>query len=68
MHPQVVDGDDDDGQCSASEGSTVDGLSNGEPAELVPDVEVIKEPHDCFTPGKFSNIHLTVASNHIIGK
>uniref|UniRef100_A0A3B5RAI4 Sodium channel protein n=1 Tax=Xiphophorus maculatus TaxID=8083 RepID=A0A3B5RAI4_XIPMA len=47
----VVDGDDDDGQCSASEGSTVDGLSNGEPAELVPDVEVIKEPHDCFTPG-----------------
>uniref|UniRef100_A0A3B5MZA6 Ion transport domain-containing protein n=1 Tax=Xiphophorus couchianus TaxID=32473 RepID=A0A3B5MZA6_9TELE len=35
----------------ASEGSTVDGLSNGEPAELVLDVEVIKEPHDCFTPG-----------------
>ncbi|XP_032424468.1 sodium channel, voltage-gated, type I-like, alpha isoform X2 [Xiphophorus hellerii] len=47
----VVDGDDDDGQCSASEGSTVDGLSNGEPAELIPDVEVIKEPHDCFTAG-----------------
>uniref|UniRef100_A0A096ME75 Sodium channel protein n=1 Tax=Poecilia formosa TaxID=48698 RepID=A0A096ME75_POEFO len=34
---------------STSEGSTVDGLSNGEPAELVPVVEVIKEPHDCFT-------------------
>uniref|UniRef100_A0A3B3YRK9 Sodium channel protein n=1 Tax=Poecilia mexicana TaxID=48701 RepID=A0A3B3YRK9_9TELE len=32
-------------------GSTVDGLSNGEPAELVPVVEVIKEPHDCFTAG-----------------
>ncbi|XP_016524183.1 sodium channel protein type 2 subunit alpha-like isoform X2 [Poecilia formosa] len=47
----VVDGDDDDGQFSTSEGSTVDGLSNGEPAELVPVVEVIKEPHDCFTAG-----------------
>uniref|UniRef100_A0A087YGF8 Sodium channel protein n=1 Tax=Poecilia formosa TaxID=48698 RepID=A0A087YGF8_POEFO len=56
----VVDGDDDDGQFSTSEGSTVDGLSNGEPAELVPVVEVIKEPHDCFTAGKLSNIHLTV--------
>uniref|UniRef100_A0A3P9NNJ5 Ion transport domain-containing protein n=1 Tax=Poecilia reticulata TaxID=8081 RepID=A0A3P9NNJ5_POERE len=39
------------GKEYASEGSTVDGLSNGEPAELVPVVEVIKEPHDCFTAG-----------------
>ncbi|XP_054887667.1 sodium channel, voltage-gated, type I-like, alpha isoform X1 [Poeciliopsis prolifica] len=43
-------GDDNDGQSSASEGSTVDdGLSNGEPAELVLDVKVFKDPHDCFT-------------------
>ncbi|MED6257894.1 Sodium channel protein type 1 subunit alpha, partial [Ataeniobius toweri] len=44
--------DDDDGEFSASEGSTVDDQSNGEPAELVAhDLEEIKEPHDCFTAG-----------------
>ncbi|KAM4731897.1 LOW QUALITY PROTEIN: sodium channel, voltage-gated, type I-like, alpha [Anableps anableps] len=48
----VVDDDEDDGQFSASEGSTVESLSNGEPAEVVVnDLEIIKEPHDCFTAG-----------------
>ncbi|MED6278298.1 Sodium channel protein type 2 subunit alpha [Characodon lateralis] len=48
----AVDDDDDDGEFSASEGSTVDDQSNGEPAELVAhDLEEIKEPHDCFTAG-----------------
>ncbi|MEQ2267002.1 hypothetical protein XENORESO_000411, partial [Xenotaenia resolanae] len=58
--------DDDDGEFSASEGSTVDDQSNGEPAELVDhDLEEIKEPHDCFTAGcvqKFKccqvNVHM----------
>uniref|UniRef100_A0A3Q2G995 Sodium channel protein n=1 Tax=Cyprinodon variegatus TaxID=28743 RepID=A0A3Q2G995_CYPVA len=42
----------DDEQLSASEGSTVDDLSEGEPAELeFPVFNEIKDPHDCFTAG-----------------
>ncbi|XP_035995292.1 sodium channel, voltage-gated, type I-like, alpha isoform X2 [Fundulus heteroclitus] len=58
--------DDDDGQSSCSEGSTVDNLSNGEQAEpVVIYSEVIKEPRDCFTAGcvrkfKFCQVNVNV--------
>lgn len=43
---------DDDGQSSSSEGSTVDFTEDRGKSDIDLEVEVKKEPKDCFTAGK----------------
>lgn len=48
---------DDDGQSSSSEGSTVDFTEDRGKSDIDFEVEVKKEPKDCFTAGKnYTNV------------